>query len=263
MSNPYLAVLKINIKGATAYKVDFALYTLFNMLKSLILIFVFYAVYQFSNVSTLNGITFSSIMIYFFVIGSMDYITGSAIAMTLQADIKEGSITNSLIRPISYISIVFLSTIPIDLLLFIFTTIPILVLIYLIAGIHLSGFIIIAFAIGILIAYIISNLLSFIVGSLSIYFVDIQGMLEGTVWITEILGGGIVPIMLFPKIISSVLMLTPFPFIIFVPAGIFTGIINANIINILIVGIVWVIILALISKIVWKRVSKNMNVVGV
>ena len=263
MSNPYLAVLKINIKDAITYKVDLALYTLFSMLKPLILIFVFYAVYQFSNVSTLNGVTFSSIMIYFFVVGSMNYIAESSIGVTLQTNIKEGSITNALIRPISYISILFLSAIPIDLLLFTFATIPILVLIYLIAGIHLSVFIIIAVAIGILIAYLISNLMSFIIGSLSIYFVNIRGMLEGTIWITEILGGGIIPITLFPKIISSALMLTPFPFMIFVPAGIFTGIINTNIVNILIVGIAWVIILALISKVVWKKVSKDINVVGV
>ncbi|MCL5090282.1 MAG: ABC-2 family transporter protein [Candidatus Marsarchaeota archaeon] len=263
MSNPYLAVLKIYIKEAIAYKADFALYTLFSMLRPLILIFVFYAVYQFSNVSTLNGITFSSIMIYFFVIGSMDFIATSNIAPHMQTSIRQGGITSELIRPVNYIFILFFSVISYDLLLFIFATIPILVLIYLIAGIHLSVFIIIAFAIGILIAYLISNLLSFIIGSFSVYFVDITGISDGSIWITEILGGGIIPIMLYPKIISSVLMLTPFPFMIFVPAGIFTGIINTNVVNVLIVGIVWVIILALISKVVWKRVSRDMNVVGV
>ncbi len=264
MSNPYLAVLKIYIKDVFAYKVDLTLSTLFNILKPLLLIFVFYAVYQFSNVSTLKGITLSSIVVYFFVVGNLDFIVAPTnIVKHMQNDIKEGSIATELIRPINYIFMPFLSVIPADIILFAFTTIPLLILLYLITGIHLNIFIIIAFAIGVLIAYLISNLLSFIIGSFSIYLVDVSGIGEGILWINEILGGGIIPIIFYPKIISNLLMLTPFPFMIFVPAGIFIGIINTNIVNILITGIVWVIILALISKIVWKRVSKDMNVVGV
>ena len=185
-------------------------------------------------------------------------------ANVLESDMRGGEIASSLIRPIKYPYAVFIRDIPENLIFSFAGTLPIFVIIYIIAGLHLTAMQVLMLVIEMVLAYLIINFIGFIIGSLAIYITDIYGILNGVTWTFSLLGGGIMPLLLYPKLFYSILMLTPFPFLYYVPGGTFTGIIPAaQLPGLVAEGAIWALILLAIAVFVWKRVSRDINAVGV
>ncbi|MGC8571879.1 MAG: ABC transporter permease [Candidatus Micrarchaeia archaeon] len=262
--NKYLPVFKIYMKELLVYRGSFVLRILLSILSDLIFIFVWIAVYMSSNISSLNGITLTGMIIYFFVLGSLNYMQYPEIAEIIQETIRSGEINNYLIRPIKYSYSIFISILPENIIFLLFELIPVLILIYLLAGLHISLINIIIFAIEVVIAFAIITLIGFIIGSLSIYITNIYGIINGINSIFFVGGGGMIPLILYPKIIYNILMLTPLPYLYFIPAATFVGLIpTSELPGILLIGVIWIAVLMLLAKFAWSKASKDMNVVGV
>lgn len=262
--NKYLSVFKIFSKNAMAYRAEITLDAIFYMLGSVVMVLVWLAVYHFSNVTAIGGVTIGSMTAYLFAIGSIGFLSWPGVANILEEDMRSGGVASSLIRPIKYPYAVFIQEIPMNLIFSLGGTLPMFALIYILAGIHLEAMQVLVLIVEMLIAYLIINFIGYIIGSLSIYLTDIYGILNGVTWMFSLLGGGIMPLILYPKLFYSILMLTPFPFLYYVPGGTFTGIIAAaQLPGLVLEGIIWVLILFAITVVVWKRVSRDINAVGV
>lgn len=260
----YASMFAIYTKNVLVYRAELILDMVFFMLSSLVYIFVWAAVYLFSGVSSIHGITLTSMVVYLFVIGSLSFLSWPGVANVLEQDMREGSIAAALIRPVRYINTLFISELPENMMLAAFGMTPILIAIYIIAGLHTGAIAILAFVAEIAIAFVIINLIGFIIGSLAIYFTSIYGILNGIVTLFAILGGGIMPITLYPKFAYSILMLTPFPYLYFVPGATFTGILQLGALpQVFAIGIGWIAVLGFVANIVWKKVSRDINSVGV
>lgn len=262
--NKYLSAFKIFFKNTMAYRAEIALDPVLYIISSLVMVIVWIAVYHFSNLTSIKGITISSMTVYLFSMGSIGFLSWPTIANMLESDMRGGEIASSLIRPIKYPYEIFISQIPRNLILSFAGTLPILIIIYIIAGLHLTSIQVLILIIEMILAYLIINLVGFIIGLLSIYLTDIFGILAGVTLIFSLLGGGLMPLILYPKIIYEILMLTPFPFLYFVPIGTFTGIIPAaHLPGLIAEGVIWTLVLLFIAVVTWKRVSRDINAVGV
>lgn len=260
-----LAVLKVSFKNVFAYKTDFTLAMALAMVASLVYILVWYAVYTFSGSSSISGLTLNGMVAYFVVIGSMEIVAGwDAVIDSMDEDIKEGNIMRSWIRPVSYVEQLFIGVIPGTLVFLALGTVPILALVAVLGGLQLSAMTVLAFAGELAIAYALSDLVGFIVGSMSIYLTDIWGIANGFSWVINIAGGSIIPLLFFPAGVLGALMLTPFPYMLYVPAGTFIGLVKGPEIALdMAMGAAWVAALAAVAWAVWSRASKRINVVGV
>ncbi|MGC8687768.1 MAG: ABC transporter permease [Candidatus Micrarchaeia archaeon] len=260
----YYSVFKINFKNMLAYRWGFLLDVTLSMVTELVYIFVWIAVYAFSNISALHGITLTSMIVYFFVVGSISFMDWPAMAEVVEEDLRGGGIAKYLIRPVRYIYAAFVSVIPETLIYILFGSVPVLILVYILASLHTGAVTIIAFAFEVVLAFLVINLIGIILGSLSIYITDIFGITQGIYALFMLIGGGAIPISLFPSSIYKIIMLTPFPYLYFVPAATFTGmLLPSELPRILAVGIAWVAILALLSGLSWKKASRDINSVGV
>ena len=70
----------------------------------------------------------------------------------------------------------------------------------------------------------------------------------------EVVGGAIIPLSFFPQILQKVFFYLPFPFLIYLPMRIYLGKIPAGEIPVEFVKeLGWIIGLALLNLIIWKR----------
>ncbi|MEM3883604.1 MAG: ABC-2 family transporter protein [Methanothrix sp.] len=264
MNSKYFSVFKVFLKNAIAYRAEIALDATFYMLSALVMVIVWIAVYHFSDLTSISGVTISSMTVYLFAIGSIGFISWPGIANVLESDMRSGEIASSLIRPIKYPYEAFIRELTWKIIYSLAGTLPIFIIIYVIAGLHLTAMQVLMLIIEIVLAYLMINFIGFIIGSLAIYITDIYGILNGITWMFSLLGGGIMPLLLYPKLIYGILMLTPFPFLYFVPGGTFTGIIPAaQLPGLVAEEAVWALVLLGIAIVVWKRVSRDINAVGV
>ncbi len=262
--NRYYSLFKINVKNMFAYRWALLLGLFLSMISELFYIFVWIAVYSFSKISTLHGITLTGMVVYFFVVGSISFLNWPEIAEEIGDDLRSGGIARYLIRPLRYIYAAFVSLMPETALFIAFGSVPVLIIIYMLAALHTSAMAIVAFAFEVFLAFLLINLIGIILGSLSIYVVDIFGITTGLFILFSLIGGGAMPITLFPKPIYNILMLTPFPYLYFVPAATFTGMLAINELpGLIAIEIAWIAILLVVSIFAWKKASRNLNSVGV
>ena len=265
MANKYFSVFKFSLKSRMAYKTELALVIIFVFIYSLITLFVWYAAYHYSNTSNINGMSRTMIVLYFFVFASTAVLFGGwGIGSLINSDIKTGSIASNFIRPVNYIYALFMRSLPQTLIFLIFGTIPILTIIYIILGMHVTIAQLIYFIAEIAIAYFIFNLISFIISIFTIYLSDVEGILNAVFIIIGILSGAVVPIIFYPKLIYNILLLMPFPFLDYIPISTFIGLLKISQIPwLLAVGTVWILVLGAISIILWKKFNKDINIVGI
>jgi ABC-2 type transport system permease protein len=72
--------------------------------------------------------------------------------------------------------------------------------------------------------------------------------------IMEVVGGAIIPLSFFPQILEKTFMLLPFPFLIYVPMKIYLGKIPLEQVGLeLFKEGGWIVVLAMLNLILWKR----------
>ncbi len=72
--------------------------------------------------------------------------------------------------------------------------------------------------------------------------------------IMEVVGGAIIPLSFFPQILQKIFFCLPFPFLIYLPMRIYLGKIPLSVIPVEFVKeLGWIIGLALLNLIIWKR----------
>ena len=260
----YKALIKISLKNKLAWGWESILNSLILMLYAVISIVVWIAVYSFTGVKDIRGITLTSTIVYFAVISAMMPFTGSSdIAYQMEDDIKDGSIGSSLIRPMPYYLKILLEDLS-DGSLNLFVTVPVIALVIVLGELSPSLGAYAMFILYFVFAYVIITLIGFIVGSLALYLTDVYGIRISINWIITIFGGGILPLAFFPQYIERILLLTPFPFLAFVPSATLTGMISlGESQELMITAIAWIAILTGISWILWRRMKLRINAVGV
>lgn len=259
----YLSLFVVKFKNEMSYRVGVLLASLMLMLYSVIGIFIWLAVYTFSHVSSIAGITLTTTLLYFVIDGALAPVLGpSEIVDSMYTDIKEGTITTSLIRPMNYFSQLIVGDIAMIMPNLVMVSIPVIVAVVILANLSIALPIAILFVTYVIFGYIIATLLGFIVGSLALYLTDIYGINVSLMWLTTIIGGGMLPLAFFPQNMQHILLMLPFAFLAYVPAGTLVGMLSASTaVSLLPIGVVWIAAFAVIAYFMWKRMSVRMNAV--
>lgn len=257
----YFAIFKISVKNLLSFRTDFVLTFIMRILYPLVMVFVWTVVFRTTNVTKIGTYDLTGMIAYFFIASVIKLVVSTDLPYIMQHDIKHGSIATKISMPIAYVRYIFSSNMADN---FIWGTIiggPLLVLITLVFGLHVSAvqFMLFVFilAIGVSIVY----LLEFIIGCLSVYTNDINGILTFEDIIASLLGGALIPITLFPGIVGKVIGLLPFQFMFYLPITAFTGTAAIKPL-VLLVGIAWLGAFIAIGYFVWKKAFKKITSVG-
>ncbi|MBI3443187.1 ABC-2 family transporter protein [Candidatus Woesebacteria bacterium] len=265
--NKYLQIFKISFEQEFVYRLNFIMWRVRNVLQIFLIFFLWDTVFSDPG-RTLFGYDRAKILTYVFGILIVKALVLSARAVDVAGDIARGDLSNYLLKPISYFKYWFTRDISSKALNIIFAAVE-FVLLYLVLKppffFQTNPQTLIIFLLAIAVAVFIYFNLLFIVSTIPFWAPELGwgGHFLVTVIIVEFLSGALFPTNILPANVQSIVLLTPFPYLIYFPVEVYLGnITGAAMIKGFYVGLVWVFALWVFMKYLWQKGLKVYESVG-
>ncbi|MBN2100574.1 ABC-2 family transporter protein [Candidatus Dojkabacteria bacterium] len=258
----YFEILKIKINSTITEKEIILIWSF----SSFIILLGSIAFWTSSGTTQIGSYTNRSIPAYHIYIFAVREIVQWLVFWEIYGDIRDGRISNVLLKPISYLRMKILGELGYHVVSAVISSIVITALVLLTyrsldfdvstSSLLLS---VVAFPISIAVTF----LLNFIIGCATFFWTE-SYFLEQLYWIiTATFGGAYVPIALYPDKIATILGFSPFRYTYSFPAEIaFRKLDNAGLVLGMTLGIIWVIVLYFLAKLIWKAGLKKYSAFG-
>lgn len=224
------------------------------------------AIYKSTSNTAINGFSLNEMIIYVL----MSFLTSLMISVDISYDIskevKDGSIAINLIKPISYekrmMFQAFGNVMYNFVVIFILGFIAINILFYKYTA-SLSVINILLYIISTIFGILINFYFSYTFGLLSFKITNMWGLSQIMQSIVQLLSGALIPIVFFPRIVQKLITFLPFSSTIYTPTMIYLGkLTGISLIKALFIQIIWIVILAIIAKLMWNTLVKKLTILG-
>ena len=270
----YLPFSKAGIKIELAYKAQIVMWIVISFIQVFFVLFLYQAIYRNSPEgmnSVINGFTFYDMILYMITSFFFSFVMGSGdTSYDIFTDIKEGTIANTLTKPVSYRLRHLFTYFGVLLLDYAVVILPFLSIVYAIfIGL---GFLQVSawqFALNVLffvifsvLAGFINNAVSYFVGMMVFYTDHLFGLNMARNSLQGFLGGQMVPLA-YMGTLGIVFSYTPFAFMNSVPVLTIMG--KLDIIYVLIyicIALLWILIIELANHLIFKHALKKITVQG-
>jgi len=254
----YMSQVKGGIKTGLAYRFHYIVNLIMVPVNVIIFWFLWKSIYTFSNLEVINGFTQPEIVTYYVIAMVVGFITWTDVDKWMENAIIQGNLINSLMKPMSHFANSVFFTIGMNWLGVLIQFIPV-VIIGLLFGLHMvTGWYILLFIISVAIAIVLYFIIAYLTGLTAFWLKRIGGLVRMRRAVVAFLAGGFIPLTFFPETLQRVFLYLPFQHIRFTPVSIYMQkfTITESVIAIAI-GLVWTIVLYLLSKIIWKKAFKK------
>ena len=272
--NLYLPFSKAGIKIELAYKAQIVMWIVISFIQCFFVLFLYQAIYRNSEngmSSVINGFTFYDMVLYMITSFFFSFIMGAGdTSYEIWTDIKEGTIANTLTKPVSYRLRHLFTYFGVLVFDYIVIIVPFLSIVY---GIFIGlgilqvnalQFItnILFFILFSILAGFINNAVSYFVGMLVFYTDHLFGLNMARNALQGFLGGQMIPLA-YMGALGVAFSFTPFAFMNSVPVLTIMGKLNIQSILIYLgIAILWVLIIELINHWIFSRALKKITVQG-
>lgn len=225
----YWEVFKISWENSLIYRLNFVLWRIRSTLQLLLIYFIWWTVFQ--GVDVVFGYTQKTILTYIMVAALMRAVILSSRVTDLANQINDGSVVNFLVKPLSFIKFYLVRDLADKLLNIVFVIFEISLLIFLLKPqiiIQTNMSILLLTIAAALFGIIVYFCISFIVSLLAFWAESSWAFLFLMTILLEGFGGGLFPIDILPRSFYYVLMLTPFPYLIYFPSKLYLGTMNLH-----------------------------------
>jgi viologen exporter family transport system permease protein len=253
-----LAVLKLVLVERLLYRLNFFLQVLSGGLTSLIIVFLWMAVYRGNSVASLGGYTLPEMITYLLGGGLINtFILTTAENNETSQTIADGTLSGLLVQPFSPYWVWFFRDMGTKLFLFLLGLAG-----YGVVFLFFRDFLIfpdsparwmffaMAVALGVLLQFLLFESLSL----LAFWVENTYGIRFTMRVILEVTGGAIIPLSFFPSILQAFFFALPFPYLIYLPMTIYLGKTPADeVVGALVRMGLWIAGLAVINVVLWRR----------
>jgi ABC-2 type transport system permease protein len=261
------AVLSMELQRRTIYGVDFWIRMLVPpIIQVLVAYFLWDAIYSQGDTGRLiGGYTFNQMMLYYVVAATLYQLVQPDVGIVLR-EIYDGTLTKFLFYPVEFFQFKFMSHVAHMMT----------VIIQLIFG--LGVYWAIFGSQGFQNITLVTTLLAIFVAVLSGYLffmcaacIETLGFWVEAVWglvlmlqfVTNLLGGKLLPLSVFPEWLQSAIQWLPFPYMVSFPARLFLNELNFDqIVFGLFMTILWCVLATFFAKTLWKYGSYNYSGTG-
>lgn len=253
----YLGYFKQCLYDYSAYKIRFVILIFSQAVSPLVIMFVLY-----NLSSTENSVMSKDQIITYYLFTSVLYIfMRSSIDGFLKAEIKEGGLAGSLIKPLGYWKLIFIRDLSFRLVKFL-AIIPFL-LIFLILSTNINFEInlinIFYVSTSLVITYLIASFFAMSVGFLTFFLEEIWGIQNLKHIVVLLLGGVALPYEFFPESFRNFLVYTPFPYLVNWPLRYgYSGNLALEYVS----ALFWMFALLYLSLFVWNQGLKKYSGMG-
>ena len=120
-----------------------------------------------------------------------------------------------------------------------------------------------AFALSFLLGYLVGLFLNFILNCTAFWTLEISAVQMIVTWLTDLLGGQLVPLLFFPAFLANIVYLLPFAAMFSTPLLIYVGIIGPDrYLEVMGAQAAWIAVLALVSTFMWRAGARRVVVQG-
>ena len=254
----YWSVFKISFAQEFTYKLNFVMWRVRNIMQILVFYFLWNAAFENRN-EDLFGYDKSGILTYAFLLVFVRAVSLSSRSADVAGQISSGELSNFLLKPFNFFKYWLTRDVSSKLLNIIFALFEILIL-YLVLKppflLQTNPVNIIFFVISLLVSMFIFFNILMLTSFVPFWAPEVAwgAQFLVVVIVVEFLSGAFFPLDVFPKIVYSILQLTPFPYLIFVPIKIYLG--NFDVLTAaksLLIGIFWCFLLWQIMLKVWGK----------
>jgi ABC-2 type transport system permease protein len=261
----YRHIIGIGIQNNLTYRVNFLARTLFGFIPLLATLSLWRTVY--AGKGELAGYTLGQMISYYLMVAIVDMFTAvSEDDWQIAADIKDGNISQFLLKPINYLGF--------RLCLFsagrvIYTSVALVPVLVFIVCQHQNfvlpaNFLTLAyFALSLALAALIQFFMSFTMALLAFWVTEVSTFIFILYAFEYIASGHVFPLDILPAGVHQVLALTPFPYMLSFPIGIYLGKITGPALaqGFLVQGL-WVLLAFGVAQLMWRRGIKKYSAVG-
>ena len=256
-----LDIARFNVMKSLAYPWELAAFFARKIIYLLFLSFFWFAVSKSSS----TALNFKQLIAYFLLstaVLNLVFANSSPFAKYIFRRIRNGDLSNFLIRPLPTISFLFSSFFGENLMNIVYAFITTAISIVLVPP---HGILNLAlFVVFIVFALFTSISINILIASLSFYFVEVNGIKNSFDHIRTILSGSIIPLTMFPPAISKIVMYTPFPLLAFTPTYVLQNSLPIyEILQMLLVAVVWSSGLFALMLLAWNKSIKRYEGVGI
>ncbi len=254
----YWSIFAISFQEEFAYKMNFIMWRVRNVIQILITYFLWISVFNDPQTS-IFGYNQAAILTYVFGIILIRAMVFSARSVDVPGEISEGLLTNYLVRPIKFFKYWFARDTASKALNFMFSIVEFSILSVLFKPsliFQTNATYLLLFVASLIVANYLIFVIRFLVTSVTFWVPEMGwgGQFLFMVIITEFLSGSVFPLDIFPLVWQKAFYFTPFPYLVFFPLQVYLGKIPVSLaVNGLVVSILWSVVLSYLLKYVWQK----------
>ena len=270
----YLPFAKAGVKTELSYKAQIVMWIIISFVEVFFILFLYQAIYRSSPDgmgAIINGFTFNDMVLYMITSFVFSFVMGTGdTSYNIYTDIREGTIANTLTKPVSYrlrhLS-TFLGMVALDLVIIMIPLMAITYGIFFALGILTMGaweFItnLIFFFIFTILGCFMNDAISYFIGMLVFFTDHLFGLNMARTALQGFLGGKMVPLA-YMGVVGVVFSYTPFAFLGSVPVLTLMGkVAVSEIIVYILVALAWIIVIELINHFIFSYAMKKITVQG-
>ncbi len=261
----YLTIIQIMWQRTLVYRFTVFAYRIGEMLEVLVLILMWSAIYH--GQTLVSGYTLPEMITYILVGNLINVMTRNFIADTIPKDIKDGSLSLYLIRPMSYFRFIICRELGrLSLAFFLSVISQFILLLFFLHKIIINTqpLVILEALIMVACAFCTEMLLSYLVSLVTFWTDEVAGLFATIDRLRKFVSGGYFPLSLLPTLFVQVCYMLPFAYSFFVPTQLYLGKISLfDGLKGLGVQVIWIILLYCIIKLVWKKGLRKYEGVGI
>lgn len=263
----YWTIFKISFQQEFAYKLNFVMWRVRNVLQILVAYFLWDTIFSDPG-RVVFGYDKARILTYVLGVLIIRALVFSARSVDVPSEISEGNLTNYLLKPINYFKYWAIRDASSKFLNIAFSVVEILFLIFVLKVnlfVQTNFVYIFGFVLSLVVANILFFVIRFITSSITFWAPELAWGSQFLVLmiLTEFLSGSMMPLDILPEAVQKVLYFTPFPYLLFFPLQVYLGKIPINIMfqGIMISG-AWCVALYFIMRLIWLSGIKTYRAEG-
>jgi len=265
--NKYWHVVTLGIQSTLVYRVNFLVRALFGLVPLLALILLWRAIFEGRTDAEIGGYQLSEMVTYYLIVNVVVALTAvTEDDWQIAADIKDGKISQFLLKPIDYLRY--------RLCLFaasrlVYTAAAILPTAGFLwfqrdaflgpaSGLHFAAFIL-----SLALTALLQFFISFTMALLAFWVLEVATFIFILFAFEYIAGGHMFPLDMLPPAILSLLNLTPFPYMLYFPVQVYLGRLDGSVLaHGLLIQACWVAASYILARVVWGRGIRHYSAVG-
>ena len=264
----YLHVINLGFQNTLVYRFNFFSRSLFGLIPLLATIYVWRAVYSANDAGfKVADYSLASMTSYYLLVTLVDMLTAvNEDDWQIAADIKDGNISQFLLKPIDYLTyriclygagrLIYTTVALLPVAVFIFVQRE-----YFVAPVSAAamGW----FIFSLTMTAILQFLMSYTMALLAFWVLEVSTFIFIVFAFEYMAGGHLFPLDILPDFVERILSLTPFPYLLFFPVSIYLGRTSGGaMLQGLVIQAFWMVAFYAIARWVWRRGIRHYTAVG-